>query len=136
MSSLTIPTAVGIGGFIGALARFYLSSAVTKLSGDEFSFVGTLVVNLTGCFLIGILATVVVRSDHLSPTMEKCLITGLLGSLTTFSTFAIDSLNLLMDGRVGAAAANISINLCAGILLVWLGVLVTAALYADPSTEA
>ena len=75
MSNLALPVAVGLGGFVGALARFYLSSAVSRISGDDFSFVGTLVVNLTGCFLIGILATVALRSDHLSPIMERCLIT-------------------------------------------------------------
>ena len=53
--------------------------------------------------------------------MQRCLITGLLGSLTTFSTFALDSLNLLQAGRFGAAAVNAGVNLIVGLLLVWLG---------------
>ena len=135
MSQLALPFAIGLGGFFGALARFYLSGAVVRFSGEDFSFLGTVAVNLVGCFLIGVLATVAIRSEYLSPVMEKCLITGLLGSLTTFSTFAVDSLNLLLAGRVAAAVANISINLCAGLALVWMGVMTAASLLADPSAE-
>ena len=60
--NLSIPLAIGIGGFCGAIARFYISGAVIKSTGDDFSFVGTLTVNLIGCFAIGILATVSNRS--------------------------------------------------------------------------
>lgn len=122
MSNLAIPIAVGLGGFTGALARFYISGAVAKASGDDFSFVGTLTVNLIGCFLIGVITTIATRTTSLSPLMQKCLITGLLGSLTTFSTFALDSLNLLQAGRVGAAIVNVSVNVVVGCLLVWGGI--------------
>lgn len=121
MSNFAIPIAVGLGGFAGALARFYISGAVGKASGDDFSFAGTLTVNLIGCFLIGVITVMTTRSTALSPLMQKCLITGLLGSLTTFSTFALDSLNLLQVGRVGAAIVNVSVNVVAGCLLVWVG---------------
>ena len=121
MSQLAIPIAIGLGGFTGALARFYIAGAVAKSAGEEYGFTGTLAVNLIGCFLIGVLTSAASRTEYLSPLMQKCLITGLLGSLTTFSTFALDSLNLLQQGRVGAAMLNVGVNVCLGILLVWLG---------------
>ena len=136
MSHLTIPFAIGIGGFVGALARFYVSGAVARVSGEDFSFVGTLTVNLIGCFAIGVLVTVASRSTHLSPTMQKFLMVGLLGSLTTFSTFAFDTVILLQSGRVGAAALNMSVNLVAGVLLVWLGMLLAGSFIAESSTAA
>ncbi len=128
MSHFSIPIAVGIGGFIGALARFYLSAAIDKAAGSDFSFVGTLTVNLIGCFAIGVLWMLTLKTQTLSPVMQRFLITGLLGSLTTFSTFALDSLNLLQSGRVGAATLNITVNILAGLLLVWLG-MATAGMF-------
>lgn len=131
MSGLSIPLAIGVGGCAGALARYYVSVGVTKLSGEEFTFVGTLTVNLIGCFAIGVLATIAVKSPAFSPTMQKCLITGLLGSLTTFSTFALDSVKLLQDGRTGAAILNITLNLVVGVVLVFLGMLAARVFVAD-----
>ena len=136
MSNLAIPIAVGLGGFAGALARFYISGAVAKASGDEFSFLGTLSVNLLGCFLIGVITVMATRSTTLSPLMQKCLITGLLGSLTTFSTFALDSLNLLQAGRVGAAIVNVSANVVVGCLLVWAGSSVAQLFLRAPVTPS
>ncbi|MEO2036891.1 MAG: CrcB family protein, partial [Planctomycetaceae bacterium] len=63
---LSIPFAVGIGGCVGALLRFYISSAVHRAVGDELAFVGTLPANLIGCSLIGVLLAVAQRTSHLS----------------------------------------------------------------------
>lgn len=128
---LSIPFAVGIGGCVGALLRFYISSAVHRSVGDDLAFLGTLTVNLTGCFLIGVLAVMAERTSHLSPQAQRVLITGLLGSLTTFSTFALHSLNLLQHGRVGAAMANIALNVVVGITLAWLGMLAACAVFSE-----
>lgn len=128
-----IPVAVGLGGFVGALARFYISAAVLRAAGDRFGFVATLAVNLIGCLAIGVLWSLSLRTNWLSPVMQRCLITGLLGSLTTFSTFALDSLNLLQAGRFGAATANAAVNLFVGLLLVWLGMLLAETLVAPSS---
>lgn len=127
----TIPLAVGIGGFVGALLRFYISGAVIRVVGDDLAFLGTLTVNLIGCLLIGVLAVVVIRTTHLSPHSQRVLITGLLGSLTTFSTFALDSVNLLQQGRVGAAVANVLLNVVAGFALAWLGILLAGSVFAE-----
>jgi CrcB protein len=127
MSNLNIPIAIGIGGFVGALMRFYISDAVVRVSGDDYRFFGTLTVNLIGCFAIGVLMTIATNTTRISPVMQKCLVTGLLGSLTTFSTFAFESLNLIQDGRYGAAMMKISISLVVGLLLVWVGMLTAGA---------
>lgn len=128
MSNLNIPIAIGIGGFIGALLRFYISEAVIRVSGDDYRFLGTLAVNLIGCFAIGMLMTIAAKAIHVSPMMQKCLVTGLLGSLTTFSTFAYESLGLIQDGRYGAAMLKISVSLIVGLLLVWVGMLLAGVL--------
>ena len=75
------------------------------------------------CFLIGVLVVVAERTNHLSPHAQHVLVVGLLGSLTTFSTFALHSLNLLQHGRVGAAIVNVAMNVMMGISLTWLGML-------------
>jgi len=131
MMQLSIPFAVGIGGCVGAVLRFYVSDAVVRSFGDELAFVGTLTVNLLGCFAIGVLAVVIARTTHLSPHSQRLLVTGLLGSLTTFSTFALDSVNLLQQARVGAAILNVGINVVAGVLLVWTGMQVAGSVFPE-----
>ena len=131
MSNLNIPIAIGIGGFAGALLRFYVSEGVARASGDDYRFLGTMAVNLIGCFAIGFLVTFAARTTSISPVMQKCLITGLLGSLTTFSTFALESLNLIQSGRYGAAMMEISVILFVGLLLVWAGMLTAGTFVAS-----
>ena len=117
----SIPIAVGIGGCVGALLRFYISGTIVRMAGNELAFAGTLTVNLIGCFFIGVLATVALKTSVLSPPLQQLLISGLLGSLTTYSTFALDTLNLLHSGRVGAALGNVLVNVVAGVFLAWAG---------------
>lgn len=132
---MSIALAVGTGGFLGALLRFYVSDAITRTVGDEQAFLGTMTVNLAGCLLIGCLAVIVARTTHLSPHAQRLLITGLLGSLTTFSTFALDSMNLLQQGRVAAAILNVSGNIVLGFLLVVVGIRVTGMMLG-PGTDS
>ena len=121
MSQIPIPIAIGIGGFIGAVLRFYISEGVVRFAGEDYRFVGTMLVNLLGCFAIGVAMATAARSVHLSPVMQKCLITGLLGALTTFSTFAFEAVTLINDGRLIAAFIKLSCSLLFGLLLVWAG---------------
>lgn len=115
---------------MGALLRFYISDAVVRVSGDDYRFFGTLAVNLIGCLAIGVLMTLAAKTTYLSPVMQKFLITGLLGALTTFSTFAFESLHLIQDGRYGAAIMKISVSLIVGLLLVWAGMLLAGGFIA------
>jgi len=131
MMQLSIPFAVGVGGCAGALLRYYITTSVTRWVGEPQAFVGTLTVNLIGSFLIGVLAVVVDRTTHLSPHSQRVLITGLLGSMTTFSTFSLDSVNLLQQGRVGAAILNVTSNVIAGVLLAWCGMLIAGTVFPE-----
>jgi CrcB protein len=135
LQSLSTPLAVALGGSVGALARYYLSGIVGRSAGDTLAFLGTVTVNLAGCLLIGLLYAVVQRTTHLSLDAQRFLITGLLGSLTTFSTFALDSLILLQSGRFAAAAFNIGTNLLCGLLFVWLGTLAADFFLTDASAS-
>jgi fluoride exporter len=111
---------VGIGGFLGAVSRFFVSSRVQAISNSFFPL-GTLAVNMLGCLLIGILFGIVDSTQLLGPYAENLLITGFLGAFTTFSTFGYETLILLRDRKIIQAFANIFIQIFVGILAVWLG---------------
>ena len=121
--TMSMVIAVGLGGLIGAVARFLIVEAVVQFLPNEHSYWGTVTVNLLGCFVIGILIAWSEKSAVLSPWMHRCVITGLLGSLTTFSTFALDAVNLIQAGRIMTAMLNVGGQIFAGILLVVLGML-------------
>ena len=113
---------IGVGGFAGALARYGLGSAVQRLSGPFFP-AGTLFVNVVGCFLLGVVMALVPDRPFLSTSAETraFLAIGFLGSFTTFSTFGWETMGLLRDGRVLAAAANAGLSLLLGLAAIWLG---------------
>lgn len=121
INSLAAILAVASGGVVGALLRFAVNETVRRVVASSWVFAGTAAVNLAGCFAVGIVGTVAVRSDWLSPFWSRFLITGLLGSLTTFSAFAFETTELFRSGRSGPALMHIGINLCAGLLLVYAG---------------
>ena len=112
---------IGVGGFVGAIARFWLSGRVQDLSGSIGFPYGTLVVNLAGCFLLGVLSYLVDARGLFSPEARSLLIVGLLGAFTTFSTFSSESLNFLMSGETLRAMINVSSSVLLGILAVWVG---------------
>ena len=87
---------------------------------DQFP-VGTLTVNLVGCLLMGILATVFGQLADLSETLRLAVMVGFLGGFTTFSSFGLDTIRLLEDGRIGAAITYVLMSNVMGILAVWMG---------------
>jgi len=111
---------VGIGGFIGAISRFLLSSLMQQSVGNVFPL-GTLSVNVLGGFLIGFLA--LYFQQHASPEYRALVITGFLGALTTFSTFSYESVVLLESGNIMKAFSNIFINVILSIAATMLGML-------------
>jgi len=119
MNSLTI-IAVASGGAIGATLRFLINTAVNK-SFIHALPLGTLTVNLLGSLLIGILFAYFHLNSALSPHLKTFLTTGLLGALTTYSTFAIESFFLLESGQYGHAFANMALNLFGTILFAGIG---------------
>lgn len=94
--------AVGVGGFVGAITRYGISTWVDAQAGGPLP-AGTLTVNLVGCLLIGA-SLAAVESNPALAAYKPLVVTGLLGSLTTFSTFSSETLGLLRDGNYGLAA--------------------------------
>ena len=110
--------AVGLGGFIGAIARYLISGWAQKLLGAPFP-VGTLTVNVLGSFAIGFLA---LSFEHLiAPQWKAFVITGFLGALTTFSTFSYETATLIMEGALFRATLNVALNLVLCLGATFLG---------------
>lgn len=112
---------VGIGGFVGAIARYVLTGYVQRRVPIAFLPAGTFVVNAFGCFAIGVLMALVTERPLLSRPAQLLLVTGFLGSLTTFSTFGYESIELMRVDRPGAAFLNVAANLVIGFGAVWAG---------------
>jgi len=119
---------IGIGGFIGAILRYAIGGWMHKVVNQPWLPVGTFAVNMIGCFFIGLLMGMVETRQFLRPEMRLLLITGLLGSLTTFSTFAYESFSLLRDGQSLAALLNIGGQLLIGLFAVMIGVALARAI--------
>jgi fluoride exporter len=105
---------VGLGGGLGAMLRFAVGHWGGKLWGFDFPY-GTLLINVLGCFLMGVLIESFARVWQPTPAMRLFLTAGVLGGFTTFSTFSLDALTLWQRGEEGAAAlyvmASVSLSL-------------------------
>lgn len=106
--------AVGLGGAIGALCRYFLGQFIPKL-GSGFPF-GTFSVNLIGCFMIGAIVGFVGRNSGLGPRLVLFLQTGICGGFTTFSTFSLETVSLLEEGKFVIAVLYIVLSVVFGIL--------------------
>jgi len=120
---------VAIGGAAGSVARYACSVAALRWLGPGFPW-GTLFVNLTGSFAIGVLASLAAADGRplLGPEARALLLVGVLGGFTTFSSFSLETLNLAREGAFGAAALNVaaSVGLC--LAGVWLGFAVAGSI--------
>ena len=108
------------GGALGAASRYLVGLLTAKAWGTGFPW-GTLIVNLTGCFLIGLLFALAGRARLLTPDMRLLLITGYLGALTTFSSFSLETANAARVGLTLQPLANILVNNLGGLGLTFLG---------------
>jgi len=115
--------AIAAGGALGAVLRFWMSSGVYALLGRGFPY-GTLAVNVLGSLLMGFLFVLLIDKLSLGPNWRAALLIGLLGAFTTFSTFSMETLNLVEEGEIMKALLNtvLSVVLCVGA--AWAGVLV------------
>jgi len=118
---------VAVGGCVGALLRYWISGLTYRFVDGGFPW-GTLVVNLLGCFLIGFLWVIFERTIF-PPNARDFLFIGLLGALTTFSTFGFETVNLLRDGEFVLALGNILLNNLLGIGLVLTGMALAGKLW-------
>ena len=112
------------GGSIGALSRYAVALLAVKLLGNRFPW-GTLLVNLAGCFLIGLAFSLAERGNSLmNPSMRIFFVTGYLGALTTFSTYALETVDAVRTQNILVALPNFLLNNFLGAALVVLGMLV------------
>lgn len=111
---------IGLAGGVGTLMRYWLTEWTTRRFGETFP-TGTLVVNLLGCFLAGLLFYLLFDRYSVGPTLRAVVFVGLLGGFTTFSAFGLQTFTLLRDGELGLAFLNIGVSNVAGLLMVWVG---------------
>jgi len=111
---------VAMGGALGAVLRYLISSGIYNWFGRSFPY-GTLVVNVLGSLAIGLLSVLLVQKFNVSQEVKLGLVAGVLGALTTFSTFSWDTLHLLEQGFVQRAFLNVLLNVVVCIAAAWLG---------------
>lgn len=111
---------VGMGGFLGASLRYVVSLASAKAFGSEFPY-GTLIVNAAGGLLIGLIMEYGIATDLVPPNLRLFLVTGVLGGLTTFSTFSYETMGLIGDGSYLRAGLNAGLNIFLSLGGVALG---------------
>lgn len=112
---------MGSGGFFGSAARYALSGLVHRLIPSAIFPWGTLAVNIAGCFIIGVLFGLGDARQAFSSETRLFLLVGVLGGFTTFSTFGLESINLLRDGEVLRTTAYVLLHVIVGLSAVWGG---------------
>ncbi|MDU6410232.1 MAG: fluoride efflux transporter CrcB [Yersiniaceae bacterium] len=116
--------AVFIGGGLGSVTRWYVSMKMNPLSA--VLPLGTLTVNLVGAFIIGLGIAAFARLTHIDPVSKMLITTGFCGGLTTFSTFSLEVVYQLQEGRLAAAGLNLLLNLAGSLLMTSLAFLIVS----------
>jgi len=116
---------VFVGGGAGALIRYIAGTAIMQRFGGSFPL-GTLTVNVTGCFIIGVLMTILTERFEFSPNWRFLLVVGFLGGYTTFSSFEYETLQAVRQGAWGSGILNVVASVVAGYVAVWLGIAVAS----------
>lgn len=111
---------IAAGGGLGALARYVAGSAIMERFGGRFPL-GTMLVNISGSFLIGLLMSLLSGSQRFGPNWRLFLVVGILGGYTTFSSFEWETFTTMRDGGYWMAALNVVGSVALGLVAVWLG---------------
>ena len=119
---------VGLGGFIGAIARYKLGGLILHMTAQGRFPLSIFAVNIIGCLAVGILAGVAERYEVFGPEARLFLFTGLLGGFTTFSAYGLEAMSLIRRGELGVAALYAGGSVVFGITAVWLGLKLIALL--------
>jgi fluoride exporter len=117
---------VAVAGALGALARFGLSNVISSRGPRTFP-TATFLINISGSFVLGLLAVLLTERFVVSASLRTSLTVGFLGAYTTFSTFSLETFRLLDDGAVAIATAYVVGSVALGVLAAYLGVLVARA---------
>ena len=115
--------AVAVGGSLGSVARYFVNQYATMLFGNGFPY-GILFVNVVGSAAIGVAYTFISQAESPSPYRELFIV-GVLGGFTTFSTFSLDTINLLESGAIGRALLNVVLNLMVCLSACWAALYMT-----------
>jgi len=119
--------AIAVGGALGSVMRYGLSTWVHSFAGRGFPY-GTLAVNVLGCLAMGVLFVLLVERMGASAVWRAGLLIGVLGGFTTFSTFSIETFNLIEQGAMAKAAGNMAASLVLCVGATWLGVILARQL--------
>ncbi len=122
---------IAVGSAVGGMARFWASGVTARLIGETFPW-GTMLVNVVGSFIIGFVATLTSPDGRLfvGSTTRLAIMAGFCGGFTTFSSFSIQTLNLLNDGEYLQAGANVGLSVVLCLVAVWAGSAVAASINA------
>lgn len=112
---------VALGGALGSLTRYQLSSFVLRSSNDSPMWLGTFTVNVVGCFVVGLISGLVVKHEWLSPDARLFLLTGVAGGFTTFSAFGVETFTLLRHSAWTTALTYVGLSVAVGIGLLAVG---------------
>ena len=122
MNTLASIASIGVGATVGASCRYYIGVLSLQYLGKALPY-GTLISNVVGSFIAGILVVVILEKLLLSETYRLMLLIGLTGSLTTMSTLSFESIEMLSGGNYGQALLNILLNIGLSLLAAGLGVM-------------
>lgn len=111
---------VGIGGALGSILRYLLGTTINKLYHGPFP-IGTFIVNLIGCLLIGIITALIIKQNIINNDLKMLLIVGFCGGFTTFSSFSHENIQLINSGNFSILTFNIIASVGLGIIGVWAG---------------
>ncbi len=120
---MTQVLAIAVGGAVGSVLRFWMSTWVHTFAGRSFPY-GTLAVNVLGCLVMGFLFVLFLERFSSDTVLRAGLLIGLLGGFTTFSTFSIETLNLFEQGAYMKAGANMTASLILSVGATWIGILI------------
>jgi len=125
---------VALGSAVGGVARFALATLVQQHASANFPL-GTLIVNVTGSFLLGLLFRYSLGTSAISLEVRALLTAGFCGGYTTFSTFSYDTIILLEEGRSARAGTYVGLSVVVSLIATWLGIIAARALLAMRSSS-